>query len=181
MSRPDRARLAADAAARDQDGSGSSPVDESEPVHGFDAGAAASSPGPPDLSSLPIAGITRRRLAFLAGSLVTAWIVIVFARQVGEASTAAARVAQAEAGNQQLEGRVAALEREYELIQRQKWIVQQARGYRLGAAGEIPFVLAHEEPLPEDAPGSASVRLGAVTEQPTPLESWLSLLFGPSG
>ena len=31
-----------------------------------------------------------------------------------------------------------------------------------------------------DAPGSASVRLGAANDRQTPLESWLSLLFGPA-
>ena len=33
-------------------------------------------------------------------------------------------------------------------------------------------------PLAPDAPGSASVRLGAVVDRPSPLESWLDLLFG---
>src|SRR5829696_7644856 len=132
-----------------------------------------------DLSSVPIGGITRRRLAFVAGSLVTAWILIVFARQVGEASTANTRVAETRDANTALAGRVAALEREHELIQRQKWILQQARAYGLGAAGEVPFAVGDAGPLPADAPGSAAVRLGAVTEQTTPLEAWLSLLFGP--
>jgi cell division protein FtsB len=134
----------------------------------------------PDLSALPVAGITRRRLGFLAGALVSAWIVIVFARQVGEASAASARVEDLREANAALAGRLAALERESDLIQRQAWIEQQARAYQLGTGGEIPFALGDAEPLPADAPGSASVRLGADAETRTPLESWLSLLFGPS-
>jgi hypothetical protein len=137
-------------------------------------------PPTPDLSSLPVAGITRRRLGFLAGGLVSAWIVIVFARQVGEASAASARVEDLRDANAALAGRLAALERESSLIQRQAWIEQQARAYQLGTGGEIPFALGDAGPLPPDAPGSASVRLGADGDAATPLESWLSLLFGPT-
>ena len=137
-------------------------------------------PSRPDLSSLPVAGITRRRIGFLVGAFLSAWIVIVFARQVGEASTATARVAGLREANAELAGRVAALEREYDLIQRQEWIVQQARGYRLGQSGEIPFSLGPAPSLPPDAPGSAAVRLGADQHDLTPLEAWLSLLFGPA-
>jgi len=135
--------------------------------------------GLPDLSALPIAGITRRRVAFLAAVFVSAWIVIVFARQVGDASAASARVDDLRASNEELAGRVAALRRESELIQRPEYVLQQARGYRLGEAGEIAFTVARKRDLPLNAPGSASVRLGATTETVTPLESWLSLLFGP--
>jgi hypothetical protein len=44
----------------------------------------------------------------------------------------------------------------------------------------VPFTLGPGAPaLSPDAPGSAAVRLGADTSSPTPLESWLTLLFGP--
>ncbi len=137
-------------------------------------------PAPPDLSGLPVAGITRRRLGFLAGALVSTWIVILFARQVGEAHAASARVEQLREANAALEDRLAALEREAQLIQRQEWIEQQARGYELGTGGETPFALGDAGPLPPDAPGSAAVRLGSNAGAVTPLESWLSLLFGES-
>ena len=133
-----------------------------------------------DLLALPVAGITRRRLAFLAAAFVSAWIVIVFARQVGEASAATTRADGLRAANEQLEGEVDALARELDLIQRQEYFVQQARGYRLGQPEEIPFTLSPDAPpLGADAPGSAAVRLGAESEPATPLDSWLSLLFGP--
>jgi cell division protein FtsB len=136
--------------------------------------------GIPDLSTLPVAGITRRRMAFLTVGFVTVWVVVLFARQVGDASTATARAAAMQAGNEQLAAHVAALEEELQLIQQQRFIVQQARGYRLGEPDEIPFSLADAPPLPPDAPGSPAVRLGAPEPPMTPLESWLSLLFGPA-
>ncbi len=149
---------------------------ESLPTHE----SAPDGPGLPDLSGLPIAGITRRRVGFLIAALLSAWVVIAFARQVGDASSAGVQVQAMEAQNAELENRVAALEREHQLIQRQEYIEQQARGYGLGTPGEIPFTLAAPPSLPPDAPGSAAVRLGGRSERPSPLEAWLSLLFGPS-
>lgn len=131
------------------------------------------------LAELPVAGLTRRRIGLLIGSLVAAWVIILFARQVGEASEASARADSMRMANAGLQTEVSALERELLLIQRPEYIAQQAREYRLGNAREIPFVLADDAPpLAADAPGTAAVRLGAVTDRPTPLESWLDLLFG---
>jgi len=97
-----------------------------------------------DLAGLSIAGITRRRVGWVAAALVSVWILVVFARQVGDATAAANRAAQLAADN-------AALAAEVQSLQ-----------------GEV-----------DGAPGSASVRLGARDDRRTPLESWLSLLFGP--
>jgi cell division protein FtsB len=142
--------------------------------------AAATTAG--SLADLPVAGLTRRRIALAIGALVAAWVILLFARQVGEASEASSRVQAMEASNAALEIEVGGLERELALIQRQAYIEQQARAYRLGTTREIPFVLADDAPpLPPDAPGMASVRLGAVVDRPTPLESWLDLLFGTAG
>jgi len=138
-------------------------------------------PTRPSLDGLSIAGLTRRRAAFILASVVSAWIIVAFARQVGDASAATARAAQLRVENQQIETSVAALQAELELIQKQAWIEQQARGYGLGARRERPFVLASDAaPLPADAPGSAALRLGAPETARSPLESWLSLLFGPA-
>ena len=131
------------------------------------------------LADLPVAGLTRRRIALLIGALVAAWVILLFARQVGEASEATSRVQAMEGSNTALQAEVLGLERELALIQRQAYIQQQARGYRLGTTREIPFVIADDAPpLAPDAPGMAAVRLGAVVDRPTPLESWLDLLFG---
>jgi cell division protein FtsB len=135
----------------------------------------------PDLAALPIAGITRRRVAILASAMLAAWIVIAFARQVGEASAATARADEIASSNAALRIEVAALERELDLIARQRYIEQQGRAYGLGGPREIAFALAKDAPPPpDDAPGSAAVRIGARSERVAPLERWLTVLFGPS-
>jgi hypothetical protein len=137
--------------------------------------------GEPGLAALPIAGITRRRAAAVVSGILAAWIVIVFVRQVSEASAATARVDGIGAANVALRSEVAMLERELERIGRPRYIEQQARGYGLGSSKEIAFTLAQDAPpLPDDAPGSAAVRVGAAIDEVTPLERWLTVLFGPS-
>jgi cell division protein FtsB len=134
------------------------------------------------LADLPVAGMTRRRIALLLGALVAAWVIVLFAHQVGQASEASARAEAMRASNAALAADVAALQGELDLIQRQAYVEQQARTYRLGAPHEIAFTLADGAPsLAPDAPGSASVRLGAVVERRSPLESWVRLLFGAGG
>jgi cell division protein FtsB len=135
----------------------------------------------PDLAALPVVGITRRRIAILASTMLAAWIVIAFARQVGEVSAASTRADDIATANANLHIEVAALERELDLIARQRYIEQQARAYGLGGRNEIPFALAAGAPvLPDDAPGSAALRVGAQTDSVAPLERWLTVLFGPS-
>lgn len=133
-----------------------------------------------DLAGLSIAGITRRRVAWVAAGLVSIWIVIVFARQVGDAAAASNRAVQLAEDNAALAAEVQALQGEVDLIVRPEYVALAARGAGLGEPREIPFTLSPTVPAPVDgAPGSASVRLGAHTDRQTPLESWLSLLFGP--
>ncbi len=156
------------------------------PETGPDAASAPSAAGvgagPVSLADLPVAGLTRRRIALLLGALVAAWVLLLFAHQVGQASEAAAKADAMRTANAALATNVAALKSELDLIQRQAFVEQQARAYRLGTAREIPFTLAdNAPPLPSNAPGSAGVRLGAVTVQPSPLEQWIRLLFGPGG
>jgi len=137
-------------------------------------------PGGPDLAALPIAGITQRRMAILLGALVAAWIVLLFARQVSEASAASSRAEAMIAENAVRHAQIAALERELERIQQPRFILQQARAHGLGGHNEIAFTLDPDAPaLPADAPGSAALRVGAPPAV-SPLESWLSLLFGAS-
>jgi cell division protein FtsB len=134
------------------------------------------------LADLPVAGLTRRRIALAIGALFAAWVIVLFAHQVGSASEASARAQAMRTANTAAEANVAALQAELDLIQRQAYVVQQARTYRLGTPKEIPFTLADDAPpLAEDAPGSAGVRLGSTIMRATPLESWIRLLFGPGG
>lgn len=170
MARPPVDQPLADTPAEPADG-----TVEAGPASGSAAAASLGS-----LADLPVAGLTRRRIALLIGALVAAWVILLFARQVGEASEAAGRADAMRLANAALEAEVAALERELELIQRQAFVEQAARAYRLGEAREIPFVLADDAPpLAPDAPGTASGRLGADEVAPSPLDSWARLLFGP--
>jgi cell division protein FtsB len=167
---PDRSAARDDPALDDAPGTAGSgdPSGDGEPT------------GRVDLTGLSIAGITRRRVGWVAAGLVSVWIVIVFARQVGDATTAASQAAQLAQDNAALAAEVQSLQGEVNLIVRPEYIAIAARAHRLGADREIPFALDPSVPAPVDgAPGSASVRLGAQAERQTPLESWLSLLFGP--
>jgi cell division protein FtsB len=155
-----------DATSRATDGAGLDPSEQAG-VDGI------------DLSSLSIAGITKRRVGWACAALVAAWVVVIFARQAGEGAAAAARADQIARDNASLAAEVASLEHELQLIERPAYIAQQARGYDLGTDKEIPFTLDPSVPTPgPDAPGSASTRVGAGEQRVTPLESWLSLLFG---
>jgi hypothetical protein len=173
MARPPKPDAAAE---RDTDAPGPTPL---EPP---DASSRAASAAVANLSDLPVAGLTRRRVAILLGGLIVAWVLVLFARQVGEASQATALAAEMRVQNARLEAQSGALGAELALIQRPTYIGQVARQYRLGSPDEIPFVLADDAPqLAADAPGSAGVRLGTDPTRPTPLESWARLLFGAEG
>lgn len=133
-----------------------------------------------DLATLSIAGITPRRVGGLVAGLLAAWIVIMFVRQVNEVAAASARVDELGIANAHARTLVSALEREKDQIARQRYVEQQARAYGLGTPREIAFTLDPDAPpLPDDAPGSARVRLGAPAAS-EPLERWLTVLFGPS-
>jgi hypothetical protein len=139
----------------------------------------AGGPGEPDLTALPIVGINRRRMAILIGVLLAGWIIIVFARQVTEAAAATGRAEAMVATNAAKRDQIDSLERELGSIQQRQFVLQQARGYGLGGSKEISFSLAAgAPPLPSDAPGSAGSRVGAPSSV-SPLDRWLTLLFGP--
>ena len=135
----------------------------------------------PDLAALPIAGLSQRKVATILGALVAAWIIILFARQVGDASAASARADVMIADNASRKAQVAALDRELARIQQSRFVLLQARAHGLGGHNEIAFTLdPGAPPLPADAPGSAALRVGAPTPV-SPLDRWLTLLFGSGG
>ncbi|HEY6014281.1 MAG TPA: hypothetical protein VIU37_09745 [Candidatus Limnocylindrales bacterium] len=135
----------------------------------------------PDLSALPIVGLSQRRLATMVGVLVAAWIIILFARQVGDASAASARADAMIADNAARKAQVAALDRELARIQQSRFVLLQARAHGLGGRNEIAFTLEPDAPpLPSNAPGSAALRVGA-PDPVSPLDHWLALLFGSGG
>ena len=176
MPRPDRS---SDAALPEPDDrtDGAVPPESARLGAGGDALAALPRA---DFRDLPVLGFSRRRVGFALVAVVAAWVIVVFARQVGEASAASGRAAELADANAVLAAHVEALEQELVQIQDPLYIGQQARAHRMGNGREIPFQLAADAPpLAEDAPGSASVRVGAVADRPSPLDAWLDLLLGP--
>ena len=127
----------------------------------------------------PTISFTRRRLALLVAGLFVLWLVGVFARQVGEASSAASQADQMRARNAAMERDVASLEQELTLIKQPAFVAQMARGYLLGSPREIPFTLDPKAPpLPANAPGSTGIKPDVPTQKTSPLDSWLQVLFG---
>lgn len=162
------------ALARARSGAGPADPPGGEADAGRGTGVATAS-----LAGLGVAGLGRRRAALLAGTFATVWIVVVFARQMGEASSATLTADALRAENAALALEVEGLRDELLRIQELRYVVQQARAFDLGAARERPFALAPDAPaLAPDAPGSAERRLASVSAHRTPLDTWLSLLFG---
>jgi cell division protein FtsB len=133
---------------------------------------------PPSLPG-PTVSITRRRVAMLVGGLFALWLVGVFARQVGEAGTAANQADQMRARNAAMERDVASLEQELKLVKQPAYTAEMARAYMLGTPREIPFTLDPSAPaLPADAPGSVGIKPQGDEQTSSPLDSWLQVLFG---
>jgi hypothetical protein len=123
--------------------------------------------------------LSRRRVVTAAGVLVASLLVLSFVRQVGEAAAASDRAAELRAANAAMRDEVERLERDLDRVQDLRFIRQEGRSYGLGGKGEVPFTLAAGAPvLADDAPGSASVRLGVEPRPRTPLDAWLEVLFG---
>jgi len=134
-----------------------------------------------DPGALPLPGLSRRRLATLAGVVAAVWLVLAFGRQVGEASAASNRADALRATNAQLRDSVDSLQADVTRVQDERFVRLQARAFGLGGRGEIPFTLEAGAPtLAPDAAGSASVRLGASRDRHSSLDAWLTILFGPS-
>jgi hypothetical protein len=161
-------------APRDPD-EATQPVAEATPAPGAGGPVAR-----PSLAGLGVAGISRRRVAWFGLIVLAAWIVVAFAGQAAEASRVTSRVTDERARNADVAAQTEGIRRELNLATQERWVLQQARAYRLGSRAERPFALAPDSPaLPDDAPGSSNRRLGADTTPPSPLESWLEVLFGP--
>ena len=125
-------------------------------------------------------GLTRGRLAAVIAGLVLLWLIGVFARQVGEAASAADQANAMRVRNGQVAQQIQALQAELHLIQQSGFTDSAARGYMLGSPQEIPFVIdPNAAPLPSDAPGSVGIQPQAQTgTSDSPLDSWLKALFG---
>lgn len=160
-----------------RDESARSAASEDEAVEVATPGARSATPS---LAGLGVAGITRRRVAWVGLVIAAAWIVVGFAGQAAEASRAGDRLADEQALTAEAAAQTEALRRELDLVAEERWILQQARAFQLGTTRERTFSLdPAAPPLAPDAPGSAVRRVGAEPEGRTPLESWLAVLFGP--
>lgn len=123
--------------------------------------------------------LSRRRVVTAAGALLAGVMLLTFARQVSEATAAANRASDLRTANAALRDEVARLERDLGHVQDVRFIRLEGRAYGLGGPREIPFALAAgAPPLGANAPGSASVRLGAVEHPRSPLDAWLEVLVG---
>ncbi|MBI2780404.1 MAG: hypothetical protein HYX55_01245 [Chloroflexi bacterium] len=132
-----------------------------------------------DPASLPMPSLSRRRVVTAAGVLLAGVLILSFARQVSEATAASSRAVELRTTNAALRDEVARLERDLGHVQDVRFIRLAGRAFGLGGPHEIPFALAAgAPPLAADAPGSASVRLGAVPRPRSPLDAWLEVLFG---
>jgi len=132
-----------------------------------------------DPATLPMPTLSRRRVVTAAGILAAALLTIGFVRQVGEASAATDRADDLRVTNAALREEVAGLQSDLEHVQDPRYIKLAGRAFGLGGPGEIPFALAAGAPaLAADAPGSASVRLGADPPHTSPLDAWLEVVFG---
>ena len=132
-----------------------------------------------DPASLPMPSLSRRRVVTAAGVLLAGVLILSFARQVSEATAASSRAVELRTTNAALRDEVARLERDLGHVQDARFIRLAGRAFGLGGPHEIPFALAAgAPPLAADAPGSASVRLGAIPRPQSPLDAWLEILFG---
>jgi hypothetical protein len=132
---------------------------------------------PRPLSPPPLFELHARQAAFVVGLVIVVWIAFVFARAVAATSAANDHAAQLRASIAAEQARLASDQEELAIVQGQPFIRLQARAYGVGAPGEHPFSLAAGAPSPQPI-----VPLGEAASPPakvTPLDAWLTMLFGP--
>ena len=119
---------------------------------------------------------SRLGIGVLVVIVVAVWFVIAFARTMTQLNDATARTAAVRADNAALTQRLAAAQQEADLLQSDPYLRFAARSFGMGGPGERAFGLEPGAPSP-----AAIVPLGAPPTAPapaSPIDSWLSLLFG---
>jgi cell division protein FtsB len=140
----------------------------------------------PTLPAMPSSAVAlpaSRRLrpswiqAVLAVGLILAiWFIVSFAHTMADLSAATARAAAVRADNAGLTQRLAAAQKESALLQSDAYLRFAARSFGMGGPGERAFGLAPGAPAPQPmVPLGDSV---ATPKPATPLDDWLTLLFG---
>src|SRR5512133_3191359 len=103
----------------------SSGATQPDPIEGAAPGKAEPSDGSRgrlDPGALPMPGVSRRRLAQLAGLVVAAWLLLAFGRQVAQAAAASDRADDLRGQNAALRDDVAALQTDLARVQGQAFI-----------------------------------------------------------
>jgi len=119
---------------------------------------------------------TRLGIGVVVAIVVALWFVLAFARTMTQLNDATARTAAVRADNAALTQRLAAAQAEADLLQSDAYLRFAARSFGMGGPGERAFGLAPGAPLP-----ASIVPLGAAptaNAAASPLDNWLSLLFG---
>lgn len=118
----------------------------------------------------------RVQLGIVVGVIVALWVVLAFGRTMAALSDATARTAAVRTENAELTSRLAQAQAESVLLQSDAYLRFAARSFGMGRPGEHSFGLAPGAPSP-----APMVALGGDLGGPsaaTPLDNWLSLLFG---
>ncbi|HXX59816.1 MAG TPA: hypothetical protein VEI48_00830 [Candidatus Sulfotelmatobacter sp.] len=128
------------------------------------------------MSGPAMPGFTRRRVAFVLGAVLVAWVVLVFGRAVATASDAAHQVELLQAANATRAAQLAAGQRELLVIQTRAYLDLQARAEGQGTPAEHVFALQSGAPSPRPI-----TPVGSPTQPlaPSPLDAWLELLRLP--
>jgi hypothetical protein len=117
----------------------------------------------------------RTGLVLLGVVVVGIWVVLGFANTITQLNAASDRQAVLTTETKALTNRLDAGHRELELVQTDAFQALQARGFGIGAPGEVAFS------LPTDTPALRVVPLGSegsAAAPKSPLDAWLRLLFG---
>jgi cell division protein FtsB len=121
-------------------------------------------------------GRSMRTMGLVASVIVGAWLLAVFGSALARSDAIEQEARAVRAENAALVERIAAGQREVELIQTEAFLSIRARAFGMGVPRERPFALASDAP-----PRVEIVPLGEDPAQAvpaTPLEEWLELLFG---
>ena len=128
-----------------------------------------------------VRSIPPRRLLLLLGLAIAAvWLVFVFAGSIADGDRATAREQQVAAEANAMQARLDADKQELAIVQTDAFQRIQARAYGMGGPGEIIFSLPSDAPSPPPVTplGASSADSASATAAQTPLDAWLSLLFG---
>jgi hypothetical protein len=122
----------------------------------------------------------RLHAALIVLAVVGVWLVFVFGRALGDVDRATARQQTVATEAAALQARLDGDKRELVLVQTDAFQRLQARAYGLGAAGEQAFSLEAGAPSPPPITplGQTSAADAGNAGVGTPLDAWLSILFG---